>query len=65
MTKEDYKNTYKKFILLLVGFFVLILGITLILVWWGDVVALFKGAVGGILALAGLFTLYAINKLGN
>ena len=63
MAKEDQKNTYKKFILFLVGFFVLILGITLILIWWKDVVILFRGAVGIILALTGLFMLYALNKL--
>ena len=62
MAKDDQKNTYKKFILFLAGVFVLILGVTLILVWWKDVVALLKGAAGVLLALAGLFTLYALNK---
>jgi hypothetical protein len=46
----------------MVGMFVLVLGITLILVWWEDVVSLFKGAIGVILALAGLVTLYAVSK---
>jgi len=62
MVKDDQKSSYKKFILFLGGFFVLILGITLTLLWWKDVVALFKGATGIILALAGLFALYAVNK---
>ena len=62
MTKSDQKGTYKKFILFLVGFLILILGITLILAWWKDVVVLFKGAVGIIFALAGLFTMYAMNR---
>ena len=63
MAKDDPKKTYKRFILFLVGFFIVILGITLILAWWKDVVILFRGAVGIILALAGLLTLYALNKV--
>jgi len=62
MGKVNQKKAYKKFILFVVGFFVLILGITLILVWWSNVVVLFKGAVGIILALAGLFMLYVVSK---
>ena len=62
MANDDPKNTYKKFVLFLAGFFVLILGITLILIWWDDVVVLFRGTVGIILALAGLFTLYAVKR---
>ena len=62
MVKTLSENNYKKFVLFVIGFFVLVLGITLILVWWKDVVALFKGAMGVILALAGLFMLYAVNK---
>lgn len=62
MAKDTQKENYKKFILFAVGFFILALGTTLILVWWKDLVVLFKGAVGFILALAGLFMLYAVNK---
>ena len=62
MVKEDQKNAYKKFVLFVVGFFVLILGITLVLIWWPSVVVLFKGAIGIILALAGLLMLYGLNK---
>jgi len=62
MAKDHQKSTYKKFVMFLIGFFILILGITLILAWWVDVVALFKGAIGTILALAGLLTLYTLNK---
>ena len=62
MTKDNQKDNYKKFVLFVTGFFVLVLGVTLILVWWKDVAVLFKGAVGIILSLAGLFMLYAINK---
>jgi hypothetical protein len=62
MVNDDQKNTYKKFVLFLVGFFILILGITLVLIWWADVVVLFRGALGIILALAGLLTLYAVKR---
>jgi len=62
MAKDSQKSTYKKFLLFVVGFFILILGITLILVWWSNVLILFKGAIGIILALGGLLTLYALNK---
>ncbi len=62
MAKDDQKDSYKKFVLFAIGFFILILGITLVLVWWKDIVVLFKGAVGIILALAGIFMMYAVNK---
>lgn len=63
MTKEESKNSYKKFLFFLGGSIVLILGMTLILSWFDEVVIFFKGIIGVILALAGLFTLYAISKL--
>lgn len=62
MAKNDPKDSYKKFILFVLGFFILILGITLTLAWWGAVIILFKGSVGIVLALAGLFMLYAMNR---
>ena len=62
MTLDDQKPAYKKFIFFMVGMFILVLGITLVLIWWKDVVILFKGAIGVILALAGLVTLYAMSK---
>ena len=62
MAKDDQKSTYKKFIMFLVGFFILILGVTLILAWWQDVVILFRGSLGIILALGGLLALYTLNK---
>ena len=63
MAKEILRDQgYKRFVLFAAGFFVLVLGMTLVLAWWGDVVVLFKGAAGIILALAGLFMLYAVNK---
>ena len=62
MKKDDQKKGYKKFVLFVAGFFILVLGVTLILVCWRDVVSLFRGASGMVLALAGLFMLYAVNK---
>ena len=62
MAKDHQKSTYKKFLMFLIGFFILILGITLILAWWKDVVILFKGAIGILLALGGLLALYTLNK---
>jgi len=62
--KQVDKQTvnYKMFIRYLVGFFVLILGITLILVWWNDVTGLFRGFFGMAMAMAGLLILYTLNK---
>ena len=45
-----------------VGVFVLLLGISLVLTWWRDVVVLFRGVIGMILAVAGLLVLYSIKK---
>lgn len=42
----------------LMGIVLLVFGITFILVWWGDVVGLFRGALGIALGLARLLTLY-------
>jgi len=62
MEENNQKKSYKKFVLFVIGFFILILGITLILFWWMDVAVLFRGAIGIILALAGLLMLYGLNK---
>lgn len=62
MAEDKNKNSYKKFIQFVAGFFILILGITLILVWWDETVMLFKGALGFALALAGLSMLYVFSK---
>ncbi|MDP8212269.1 MAG: hypothetical protein P9X22_03130 [Candidatus Zapsychrus exili] len=60
MTQE--KNGYKKFLMFLIGNLILIFGITLVLVWWKDVILLFKGSIGMILALAGLLMLYIMGQ---
>ena len=62
MVKDNQKSTYKKFVMFVIGFFILILGITLILAWWEDVVILAKGSIGMMLAGGGLLALYTLNK---
>lgn len=54
------KKFSKKAILFLAGSAVLISGVTLVLLWWPEVVFLFKGAAGMVLALAGLVMLAMI-----
>lgn len=44
------------------GAFILISGIALILLWWPQVINLFKGIVGMILALVGLIILYVAKR---
>lgn len=46
----------------IIGSAVLVLGITLILVWRQDVVVLFRGTIGMVLALAGLVILYLVKE---
>ena len=62
VTKPQDNGSYKKFLNLLIGSFVLILGITLILAWWPDVIALIRGGLGIVLALAGLLVLYSLTN---
>lgn len=52
----------KKGILFVVGMFLVIAGVTLVLVWWQDVVTLFRGGTGMVLAVAGLLVLYSLKK---
>ena len=56
------KGPSKKITLFIIGFAVLISGITLVLMWWKDVVILFHGAIGMILALAGMIILYMMKE---
>ena len=48
----------KKIIFTIAGLVSLVLGIALVLAWWPDVVSLFKGMIGIVLALAGMILLY-------
>ncbi len=57
---EKKRKTGKKIVQFLIGFLCLIIGITLILAWWPEVVALFKGFIGMVLALIGLIVLYLV-----
>ena len=43
--------------MLFMGFIVLVVGIALTLAWWSDVVVIFRGAIGTILALIGILIL--------
>ncbi len=51
-----------KLALLICGFVFLILGITLVLVWWADVVSFFRGFIGVLIALGGLLVLYMVKE---
>ena len=62
MSNDQFTKQYQNFLRGLLGCFILILGITLILKWWGDVVTIFKGLLGIGLALAGLLVLYSLKK---
>ncbi len=52
----------KRLIFALIGSFILVLGVTLVLAWWTDVVVLFRGGIGMVLALAGMLILYSLNQ---
>ncbi len=56
------KNAYKNFIIYLTGFFILIAGVTLTLIWWDDFMRILRGMAGITLAMAGLIMLYVLNK---
>jgi hypothetical protein len=57
------KQKINKFLLWVIGFSILITGVTLMLAWWSDLIILFKGGSGLFLALSGLGVLYATRKL--
>ena len=44
----------KKIMLLILGLCVLIAGVSCVLFFWEDVASLFKGLIGGLLAIGGL-----------
>lgn len=49
-------------VFLTIGFVTLVTGLVLIMSFWPHVVALFQGAVGVVLALAGLMILYTVKN---
>ncbi len=46
----------------LVGMLVLIAGLALVLLWWNDVMVVFRGFIGVLLALGGVLILYLMQK---
>ena len=52
----------KQILMFVTGTFLLIAGIDLILLWWPQVVNLFKGVIAMTLALAGLVILYLAKR---
>ena len=46
----------------IVGGFLVVLGMTLVLCWWADVLAFFRGFLGMALAVGGLLVLYSLNS---
>ena len=50
-----------KYILFIFGFLLVIFGITLVLREWACVVTVFKGVIGGALAVAGLVVMFAVS----
>ena len=54
---------FNKPVMGILGIVFLIAGLVMVLAWWPDVVILFRGAIGFILALAGLLTLYTVKEL--
>lgn len=53
---------FKQILIVITGVSALISGIVLILLWWPQVINLFKGVIGMILALAGLVILYIVRR---
>ena len=62
MTTKKENKAAKKITLSVVGSILLVAGTTLILTEWEHVVALFKGVIGMVLALAGLIVLMLIKS---
>lgn len=58
MTNKPLQN----FVKFLIGIILLVIGVTLILCWWPDVVIIFRAMAGMGLALLGLLALYSIKK---
>ena len=52
----------KKAFKFLLGSLILVAGIALILLWWGEVKILFRGVAGIVLSLAGLLVMYSLKK---
>ena len=62
MTCDAYKKKLKKVSLFIAGLAVLTVGIALILLWWGDLVVVFRGVIGVAIALAALVMLFLASQ---
>lgn len=60
MASSKKKAGTPNYVLVVLGAGMLVAGITLVLVWWPYVLALFKGVIGMVLAVAGLVALYLL-----
>ncbi len=60
MEKKVNNKGKQKLVKAIVGFFILVVGIAMILAFWKDVVVLFRAGMGIVLALAGLVVLYTL-----
>lgn len=60
MTTKKENKIIKRITSVVVGSALLIVGITLVLIQWGHVVAFFKGTIGMVMAIAGLLVLLLI-----
>ena len=62
MNEKNDEKGYKRFVFSILGALMVVVGITLVLIFWSDVVSLFKGISGMIIAIAGLTMLYFLSK---
>lgn len=62
MKNEEGKFQDKKYLKFLAGCFAVVIGVTLILVWFDDLAVLIRGSIGFIIALGGLLVLYSLKK---
>lgn len=53
---------WSKAVRFLGGMLALIAGVTLVLLWWNDVMVVFRGFIGVLIALGGLLILYLMQK---
>lgn len=62
MTAHKLNKNVKKAIFAAIGTAFLIGGVSLIFIWWDYVAILFKGIIGMLLAVTGLFILFVIRE---
>ncbi|MGE0268561.1 MAG: hypothetical protein AB7S78_08925 [Candidatus Omnitrophota bacterium] len=62
MKKAEDKLQDKTYIKFLAGCFAVLVGVTLILVWFDDLATIVRGSIGFIIAVGGLLVLYSLKK---